>query len=302
LNEAPLATIVGSNTGLFSPQGVAVDASGLIYAVNDSPIGASPPSVTVYAANPSGTLNEAPLGTITGANTGLGNPNGIAVDSSGNIYVANANLFTTVGHASTVTVYPANPRGTLNEAPIATITEPFQDITDADGAADKGVALDACGNVYVTDYTNSGDFVSVYAANPRGAVSGPPLATMTVNYPVLFGPVVSAVAVDPNGLIYAALGIDADDGAISVYPANPSGTFAGTPVGTIAGSSTGLGALPFVAVDPAGPIYSTSFEGTVINAITVYAANPRGTLNEAPIGTITGSNTGLGFPSGIAVH
>jgi hypothetical protein len=31
-------------------------------------------SITVYAAGPSGTLNEAPIATITGSNTGLSSP------------------------------------------------------------------------------------------------------------------------------------------------------------------------------------------------------------------------------------
>jgi len=58
-----------------SPEGVAVDASGKIYVANAG----RGSSITVYAANPSGTLNEAPLATITGTNTGLNVASGIAV-------------------------------------------------------------------------------------------------------------------------------------------------------------------------------------------------------------------------------
>ena len=118
----PLATIAGSSTGLNNPYGVALDASGRIYAANFAAFGT--PSITVYAANPSGTLNEAPLGTITGSSTGLNGPTSVAVDPSGLIYVANAgsigNGVSNPGNNS-ITVYAANPNGTLNEAPIATI-------------------------------------------------------------------------------------------------------------------------------------------------------------------------------------
>jgi DNA-binding beta-propeller fold protein YncE len=89
---------------------VAVDALGKIYVANNNS-----PSITVYAANPSGTLNEAPLATIAGSNTGLNGPTGVAVDASGKIYVANAS-------GATLTIYAANPSGTLNEAPLATLT------------------------------------------------------------------------------------------------------------------------------------------------------------------------------------
>jgi 6-phosphogluconolactonase (cycloisomerase 2 family) len=74
INPVPIATIIGSNTGLTNPEAVSVDASGKIYVANS---GSN--SITVYAANPSGTLNEAPLGTIVGSSTGLNNPTGITV-------------------------------------------------------------------------------------------------------------------------------------------------------------------------------------------------------------------------------
>jgi hypothetical protein len=126
----PLATIAGTSTGLNEPYGVALDASGRIYAAN---FGATPmpglpllPSITMYGANPSGTLNETPLGTIFGSNTGLNGPTSVAVDSSGLIYVANSGYLDSNTELNTggnsITVYAANPNGTLNEAPIATIT------------------------------------------------------------------------------------------------------------------------------------------------------------------------------------
>ncbi len=114
LNEAPTATISGSDTGLSFPMGIALDSSGKIYVAN-----AAPNSVIVYPAlgSSTGLLNEAPTATISGSNTGLSNPQGIALDSSGKIYVADED-------AASVFVYPAlgSSTGLLNEAPIATIS------------------------------------------------------------------------------------------------------------------------------------------------------------------------------------
>jgi 6-phosphogluconolactonase (cycloisomerase 2 family) len=110
LNEAPVATITGSNTGLQRPSGIALDASGRIYVANYSA-----GTITVYAANPVGTLNEAPLATIGGANTGLNGVIAVAVDSVGCMYAA-------VDYdPGTILVFPANPSGTLNEFPLQTI-------------------------------------------------------------------------------------------------------------------------------------------------------------------------------------
>src|SRR5437762_12073590 len=47
-DATPTATIAGSNTGLSTPQGIAVDAAGTIYVANDF-IGGPARRITVYA-------------------------------------------------------------------------------------------------------------------------------------------------------------------------------------------------------------------------------------------------------------
>lgn len=67
--------------------------------------------MTVYAKDANGDV--APIRTISGSNTGIDGPNGIAVDSDDNVYVAE--YFT-----DSVTEYAKNAHG--NVAPIRTIS------------------------------------------------------------------------------------------------------------------------------------------------------------------------------------
>ena len=68
-------------------------------------------SITIFAAGSSG--NSAPVASISGSNTGLSNPNGIALDYAGNIYVGNQNA---------IAIFAAVPAGASNVAPIVTIS------------------------------------------------------------------------------------------------------------------------------------------------------------------------------------
>lgn len=293
LNEAPVARITGSNTGLAQPGGVAVDAAGRIYVTNRGGGPGGIGSITVYAANPAaGTDNEAPLATIAGSNTALDRPYGIAVDPSGEIYVTNL--------TNTITVYAANPSGTLNEAPLATIAGAATLL-----AVPLDLAVDAAGKIYVANETggmsagNHGS-INAYPANPSGTLNEAPIAQIVGSNTGLSNPI--GLALDASGKIYATS--TGSVFSVTVYAASPTGTINEAPLATITGSATDLGTPSAVALDPTGRIYVaneyvTSFADA---AVTVYAANPSGTLNEAPLGTITGSNTLLNSPSGIAVH
>ena len=124
LDEAPISTIGGINTNLTDPQGIAVDSSGKIYVAddgNEEDEGISP-GVLVYAAGSN--ASAAPIATISGSNTGLGeaySSHGIALDSSGNIYVANF-------YTPSVFVYPAGSNG--NVFPSATISGPATELSE----------------------------------------------------------------------------------------------------------------------------------------------------------------------------
>jgi hypothetical protein len=109
-NVAPTRRLEGSHTGLKDPYALALDSKSNIYVVNND--GYTPDdSVTVYAARTHG--NVAPIQTISGTATKLRWPDGIAVDSGGDIYVADGNL------RSRVMVFAAGASGDVK--PLRTI-------------------------------------------------------------------------------------------------------------------------------------------------------------------------------------
>lgn len=112
-NARPVDTIAGGNTGLDAPRGIALDPAGRIYVTNASS-GAATSSVTVYAATARG--NATPIATIAGTNTGLDQPQGIALDPAGRIVVASSAF---ASHQYRITVYNGNANG--NVPPLATI-------------------------------------------------------------------------------------------------------------------------------------------------------------------------------------
>ena len=115
-NVAPDATIAGPNTTLYFIRGIATDVLGDIYvaslAQNTSGLGgplSGIPSILEFAPGAIG--NVAPIRTITGSATGMGEIGNLEVDSSGNIYVLDG---------SSIHKFAPDAKG--NVAPAATIT------------------------------------------------------------------------------------------------------------------------------------------------------------------------------------
>jgi hypothetical protein len=285
-NIPPILTISGSNTGLHVPQGIAIDAGRNVYVVNNSPS-----SVTVYAKGSHG--NAAPQQTIRGSNTGLSAPEGIAVDAGLDIYVANSQGGP--NGLGSVTVYAAGANG--NVAPIRTISG-SNTVLDFP----EGVALDAGLNLYVTTFVGGPSglgSVNVYAAGANGDVA--PIGIITGSHTLLHGAV--GIALGPRGGIYV-MNYDSRSrpapGRVTVYAAGANGDVA--PVRTIGGSNTGLFGSLGLARDAGGNIDAVNQEGgpSRVGSVTVYAAGANG--NVAPIQTISGSQTLLMHPAGIAVR
>jgi len=136
-NVAPINVISDRSDLLRSPWGIALDSAGNIYVASFDSGGRG--AISMYKAGSSGV--SVPTATISGMRTGLDNPFGIAVDSSGKIYVANF----AGGHGrGSVTIYPAGGNGDV--APIATI---IGDDTGLDNPS--GIAVDSSGKIYVAN-------------------------------------------------------------------------------------------------------------------------------------------------------
>ncbi len=296
-NVAPIATISGSNTGLTYPTGVAVDSSGNIYVADYYAL-----SVFVYPplGSSTGFLNEAPIAAISGDNTGLYLPTGIAVDSSRNIYVADEGISDSIIYPPSVYVYSAGSNG--DAFPIATISGSKTELSSP-----VAIALDSNRNIYVPDKGAGSVFVYPPLGSSSGQLNVAPTATISgINIGLNVGIITGLVypysfALDSSGNIYTTNQVPA---SVTVYP--PLGSSTGevheTPIATISTAlTTGLRSPEGVALDSSGKIYvvddGPDYSGP--DSVFVYAAGSN--ANAAPIATISGSKTGLSGAIGITL-
>lgn len=188
----------GSLAQFSSPQGVAVDKAGNLYVTDTN-------NQTVRRISPAGVVTTlAGTAGITGSADGNGGeaqfdlPSGVAVDGSGNIYVADSN---------NQTIRKITPAGTVitfaGSAGIHGATDGLGGAARFSGP--QGVAVDGSGNVYVADTNNQ----AVRKISPAGnvttlagavGVAGSADGTGTAarfNYPF-------SLAVDASGNVYVA--------------------------------------------------------------------------------------------------
>ena len=226
-NAAPLRTISGPATELMAPSALSLDSAGNLYVVDSygAASGCSTPTqgcwaVNVYAAGAAG--NVAPVRSIRGPATKLFYAYGSAVDSSGNVYVADGY------HVNCcVTVYGAGASG--NVKPVRTIQGSRTDL-----ATPVGVALDSHGNVYVLNAEGSPTrSVTVYAAGAHGNVK--PIRDIVGQNTGLYA-APAGIAVDGGGRVYVLQSGTVN--SVSVFAPGATGDVA--PVRVIAGKNTGM--------------------------------------------------------------
>ena len=281
-HAAPIRTISGSNTELSYPQSLALDANENVYATSGA--GASEDwLVAVYAAGANG--NVTPKRTISGPNTELQYPRGIALDADGTTYVLN-----TRAEFWGVTVYAAGANG--NVTPERTISG-----SNTGLVWPSSIALDTNAEPYVLSqyhcirgHCSGADQITVYAAGANGNVS--PIRTISGSNTRLKTPI--GVALDADNNIYVAN----VNNSVTVYAAAANGNVA--PIQAIAGPSTGLKSPRGIALGPDGRIYVMNGWNGQKGSVTVYATGANG--NVAPIQNIHGSKTGLAEPLGGAVR
>jgi len=171
-NVAPTYNIAGSNTGLSYPDDVVVDFFGKLYVTDGFSSGVN--NVEVFAAGSSG--NVAPIQAISGSNTDFGNPDDLAVDATGNIYVTD----------STATVGPAvlewASGATGNVAPAAIIAGPATTFS-----IPEGVAVVLPPPPTLTTTTSSSSIALGNPTNDTASLSGGTSPTGSIEFK-LFGP------------------------------------------------------------------------------------------------------------------
>ena len=294
-----LANFGGDNGAAISaqmsaPAGVVVDKAGNIYIsdfLNNRVRMVSPNGIiTTFAGNGlSGFSGDG--GSATSAQ--LSQPAGLALDSSGNLYIADSNnsvvrKVTQAGIISTV----AGTGGVLG------FSGDGGPATQAKFMAPFGVAVDSAGNLYIADYygwirkvTASTGVITTLGGNGTTGYSGDlgPAAAATFYNP-------TGVAVDNSGNIYVA---DSNNGAVRVIANGIISTIAGN--GTLAYTGDGgpalfaqFSQLTSVAVDAQGNVYVAD---TSNNAIRLF---PLG----GTVSTIAGNGTqgyaGDGGPATVA--
>ncbi|MBV8172032.1 MAG: hypothetical protein JO219_08890 [Candidatus Eremiobacteraeota bacterium] len=276
----PARMIKGSSTGLLWPSGLAVDQSGTLFVANDGDLATGgQDSLTVYAPNANG--DAKPLRTIAGPLTGLTRPNGVAVDASGALYVANTGVSgsgeSVVGQ-DRVLIFAPGASGDV--APVRFIKDAV--------IRPRGVALDGRGFIYISNYGAMVDAENSVTVYKMGASADPaPVRRIAGSRTTLDTPL--ALTVGLHGDIFVVnsgrvnMGID----SIIIFAPGASGNAA--PARVITGDKTLLNVPQSVSVDPAGYIYVTNFGNSTIS---VYAPNANG--NAAPVQLIGGPDAALG--------
>ncbi len=292
----------GSGARFYYPAGVATDNAGNLYIADTD----NHTIREVVAAT--GAVNTlAGLAGVSGSADGMGSgarfnsPSGVAVDGSGNVYVAD-----TLNHTLRE-VTPSGVVSTLAGTPGSTGS------LDGTGTAalfsgPQGLAIDSAGNLYVAD-TNNDTIRKVVLATGGvttvAGLAGSPGSADGLGSAARFN-APSDVAVDTAGNLYVA---DADNDTIrEILPSGQVSTLAGLAGNSGAADGTGSAARfnspSAVAVDLSGNVYVADTDNFTIRML-VPATGQVSTLagQAGTSGSADGAGSAALFfaPAGIAV-
>jgi streptogramin lyase len=267
-----------TSASLSNPYGVAADGSGNLYIADTynqriREVDAITHDITTVAGNgSSGSSGDG--GTAT--NASLSYPRSVAVDGSGNIYIAdtsNQRIREVVHSTGNITTVAGNGTygysGDGGPAASAKLANPY------------GVAVDGSGNIYIADTDNNRirkvdattHDITTVAGNGTGGFSGDggPATSATLTSPY-------GVAVDSSGNIFIAdtfahriREVDRSTGNITTVAGDGTYAFSGD-----GGPATSAGlANPYgVAVNGAGNVYIADTSNQRIREVTVTVAVP----------------------------
>ena len=239
----------GTSARFDDPTGVAVDSSGNVYVADSdnhrirkiAPNGA----VITLAGRSKAGHNDA-----TGALAQFDNPFGVAVDSSGNVYVADSDNHRIRKITPEIEVSTFAGSSTAGDRDATGALAGFRN--------PAGVAVDSSGNVYVADKGNhlirritSTRAVTTIAgtAGESGSADGPGVTTARFNEP-------TGLTIDSSGNIYV---VDQGGNRIRKLTKSGSGDSATYTVSTLA--SNRLSSPTGVAIDSSGETYYVTDTG-----------------------------------------
>ena len=277
---------IGSAARFYYPNGVAVDSSGNAY-VADSFNNIRKITAIGVVTTLAGTAGSSGSSDGTGSAARFQYPNGVAVDSSGNVYVAD-----TLNHSI---------RKITAGGVVTTLAGAAFFYGNADGAGSvarfsypNGVAVDSSGNVYVADTLNhtirkitAGGVVTTLAGTAVSIGS----ADGTGHAARFSSP--NGVAVDSSGNIYVADTYDSKIRKITALRV----------VTTLGGSAAQFSNPRGVAVDSFGNVYVAATDSSIIRKITIdgVVTTLAGTAGSIGNADGVGNAARFDYPRGVAV-
>ncbi len=245
-------------------------AVGVPYTVTPSNTGGDVPATTYATVSTTAGSTSAASGYTNASGTSalFNNPASSVGDAFGNVYVADAgnNAIRKIDATGAVTTFAGSSSGTSG-------------FTDASGtsalfSAPSGIALDALGNLFVSDYGNN----AIREITPDGTVTTFYHSTGT------FGP--AGLTIDGSGNIIVAAQ-DANQ-IISITPGATASTIAGSTSGytNATGTSAKFNSPTDVKVDGSGNLFVADYLNNAIREI-----DPSGVVTTFAGSTVSG-NTG----------
>jgi uncharacterized protein (TIGR03437 family) len=229
-------------------------------------------------------------------------PDGVAVDSGGNVYVADraAHVIREISSGGTISTFGGTGKNGFSGDGGPAVNAQFNGPT--------GLALDAAGNLYVADTDNScirmispdGTVVTVAGTNGRTfSGDGGPASAADLNQP-------QGVAADAAGNLYIAdtfnnrIRMVAKDGTISTFAGNgfPGGSGDAGPA-----TSATLFLPTDVAVDGAGSVYIADLGAVRVRKVTkgiITTVAGNNTAEQLPIDGVLAVSVRINGPTGVA--